>query len=121
MRASTLPSVGLMSLKRKSARNSARRIRRFGICHRSCPRRFRYMNEEQFRKAVGQHLLKDVYEQVRREQAHPPTPAQEPFRRIESREEDKHRTCVPLYTLKAAAGEFGDGQQVEPDGWVVPK
>src|SRR5660398_155881 len=81
----------------------------------------RYMNEEQFRKAVGQHLLKDVYEQVRREQAHPPTPAQEPFRRIESREEDKHRTCVPLYTLKAAAGEFGDGQQVEPDGWVVPK
>ena len=28
---------------------------------------------------------------------------------------------MPLYTLQAAAGGFSDEQQVEPDGWVVPK
>jgi len=43
-----------------------------------------------------------------------------PFRRVTSREEDKYRTCVPLLTLKAAAGAFGDIQVVEPDGWVEP-
>ncbi|MCZ7662518.1 MAG: S24 family peptidase [Thermoleophilia bacterium] len=28
---------------------------------------------------------------------------------------------MPLYTLKAAAGAFGAGQHVEPDGWVAPR
>ena len=32
----------------------------------------------------------------------------------------EYRACVPLYTLKAAAGAFGDTQAVEPDGWVEP-
>jgi type I restriction enzyme R subunit len=43
-----------------------------------------------------------------------------PFRRVTPREEDKYRTCVPLLTLKAAAGAFGNVQAVEPDGWVEP-
>jgi type I restriction enzyme R subunit len=50
----------------------------------------------------------------------PAAPAVLPFRRVTPREEDKYRTCVPLLTLKAAAGAFGDVQAVEPDGWVEP-
>lgn len=28
------------------------------------------------------------------------------------------RTLLPLYSLKAAAGYFGDGEAVEPEGWI---
>lgn len=31
---------------------------------------------------------------------------------------DKFKTLLPLYTLKAAAGYFGNGEEVEPEGWV---
>lgn len=31
---------------------------------------------------------------------------------------DKFQTLLPLYSLKAAAGYFGDGEVVEPEGWV---
>src|SRR3990170_3908961 len=41
-----------------------------------------------------------------------------PFRSVSPREEDKYRTCVPLLSLKAAAGAFGDVQSVEPHGWA---
>lgn len=34
---------------------------------------------------------------------------------------DKYNTSVPLYTLKAAAGSFGESQTVEPDGWAELK
>lgn len=53
--------------------------------------------------------------------APPPAPATSPFplRRVEPAEADKYRTCVPLVTLKAAAGAFGEAQSVEPDGWVA--
>ncbi len=45
----------------------------------------------------------------------------EPFIRIVAKEEEKYTECVPLYSLKAAAGSFGDVQSVEPDGWVKPE
>ena len=80
----------------------------------------RFMNDPEFQDIVGKHLLNKVYEQVRSEQAHTPAAASEPFQRVEPKDEEKYRICVPLYTLKAAAGAFGDSQQVEPDGWVVP-
>lgn len=65
--------------------------------------------------------------------AHPPretasTPLLEirgyifPFlRRPDVPQEDKYKTSVPLYTLKAAAGSFGESQTVEPDGWAELK
>jgi len=65
--------------------------------------------------------------------AHPPretasTPLLEirgyifPFlRRPDIPQEDKYKTSVPLYTLKAAAGGFGESQSVEPDGWAELK
>lgn len=29
-----------------------------------------------------------------------------------------YRRYIPLYTLRAAAGKFGEGQEVEPEGWI---
>ncbi|MBI3657849.1 MAG: DEAD/DEAH box helicase family protein [Acidobacteria bacterium] len=41
-----------------------------------------------------------------------------PFARVTPRDEEKYRTCVPLLTLKAAAGAFSDPQHVEePADW----
>ena len=86
----------------------------------------RFMNDQEFQDVVGKHLLQKVYEQVRDEQARDekarevPT-TDEAFHRVEPKEEEKCRSCVPLYTLEAAAGAFGEGQQVAPDGWVVPR
>ncbi len=81
----------------------------------------RFMNDQEFQEVVGKHLLKKVYEQVRQEQARDGRPVAEPFQRVEPKPGDRFRACVPLYTLKAAAGAFGEGQRVEPDGWVVPR
>jgi phage repressor protein C with HTH and peptisase S24 domain len=33
-------------------------------------------------------------------------------------EKEKFKTLLPLYTLKAAAGYFGDGEAVEPEAWI---
>ena len=41
-----------------------------------------------------------------------------PFRRVEPRPEDRYRTCLPLMSLQAAAGEFGAVQEVQPEAWV---
>jgi hypothetical protein len=81
----------------------------------------RFMNDQEFQEVVGKHLLMKVYEQVRSEQARGEGPEGEPFQRVEPKPEDRFRTCVPLYTLKVAAGAFGADQHVEPDGWVVPR
>jgi type I restriction enzyme R subunit len=81
----------------------------------------RFMNDQEFQEVVGKHLLKKVYEQARSEQARAATADGEPFERVDPKAADRFRTCVPLYTLKAAAGAFGEGQHVEPDGWVVPR
>jgi len=37
--------------------------------------------------------------------------------RVTPREGEKYRTCVPLLTLKAAAGAFGAPQHIDDDGW----
>jgi SOS-response transcriptional repressor LexA len=51
-----------------------------------------------------------------------PAPAKEaavlPFRRVRPRREDRYRTCVPLLSLKAAAGGFSDDQTVDFEDWV---
>jgi type I restriction enzyme R subunit len=42
-----------------------------------------------------------------------------PFRRIDTPEaKARWKTCVPIYTLKAAAGAFSTDQTPEPDGWA---
>ncbi|MCX8073727.1 MAG: hypothetical protein N3C12_14960 [Candidatus Binatia bacterium] len=54
--------------------------------------------------------------------AEPPVVAAEvlPFRRVTSSADEKYRTCVPLLTLKAAAGAFGEPQAVASEEWVAP-
>jgi ATP-dependent helicase YprA (DUF1998 family)/SOS-response transcriptional repressor LexA len=43
-----------------------------------------------------------------------------PFERIEEpAEEDRYQTCVPIYSLQAAAGGFSEGHVPEPDGWAA--
>jgi len=59
------------------------------------------------------------------EQAAPARPAPGaaalPFRRVTPSEDEKYRTCVPMLTLKAAAGAFGAAEDVEAEEWVVPE
>jgi type I restriction enzyme R subunit len=43
-----------------------------------------------------------------------------PFRRLQPEEVRPYENSVPLFSLKAAAGGFGDVQQPEPEAWVVP-
>lgn len=33
---------------------------------------------------------------------------------------EAYKTLLPLYSLKAAAGYFGEGEAVEPEGWIEP-
>lgn len=42
----------------------------------------------------------------------------QPFRLVEPSGNERYVTCVPLLSLQAAAGAFGDVQEVEPIGWV---
>ncbi len=51
----------------------------------------------------------------------PARPAQRP--RVISLEDERVKreaikTLLPLYSLKAAAGDFGNGEAVEPEGWI---
>jgi len=48
-----------------------------------------------------------------------PTPVL-PFRRVDPSQSDEFRTCVPLLSLKAAAGVFREGAEPEFEAWVEP-
>jgi hypothetical protein len=43
-----------------------------------------------------------------------------PFRVVPDVEARPYENCIPLYTLEAAAGSFGEGREVEPAAWVEP-
>jgi phage repressor protein C with HTH and peptisase S24 domain len=73
----------------------------------------RFINDKDFQDEVGKHLLRTVYEQIRSEKQEP-----EPFRRVTPREEEKYQSCLPILTLKAAAGAFSDVQAVGADDWA---
>lgn len=66
--------------------------------------------------AAGVNSLADLADALVRAQA-------EPQRRLISFEDERvkreaFKTLLPLYSLKAAAGYFGSGEAVEPEGWV---
>jgi type I restriction enzyme R subunit len=48
----------------------------------------------------------------------PPREAPMPFHKVTPKEVEKYKTCVPLLSLKAAAGSFGETQEVQPEAWV---
>lgn len=41
-----------------------------------------------------------------------------PFRRVKPSRDERYKTCVPLLSLKAAAGAFSDDQAVEFEDWI---
>ena len=43
-----------------------------------------------------------------------------PFRRLSATEAEPFVNCIPLYSLAAAAGSFGDAQTPEAEAWVAP-
>ncbi|HEY6908338.1 MAG TPA: helix-turn-helix domain-containing protein [Myxococcales bacterium] len=45
----------------------------------------------------------------------------EPFQRLEPRSERPFRNALPLYSLRAVAGQFGAFQEVQPESWVRPE
>jgi len=42
------------------------------------------------------------------------------FRVLPQADARPYENCIPLYSLKAAAGQFSGSQSVEPEAWVVP-
>lgn len=42
------------------------------------------------------------------------------FRAVAGEASARFKTCVPLLSLRAAAGSFGESQLVEPEAWVEP-
>jgi type I restriction enzyme, R subunit len=77
----------------------------------------RFMNNESFQQAVTERLAADAYRRFRSDTG-PVLPAR--LRIVEPKPEERYVTCVPLVLLKAAAGAFGDPQEVEENGfeWV---
>jgi len=85
----------------------------------------RFMNDVPFQQTVTARLAAEAYQRLRSDHAEvEPGPSARALparlRRVEPRPEERWATCVPLVPLKAAAGAFGDPQQVADDGfeWV---
>lgn len=78
----------------------------------------RFMNDRDFQSAVAAEFLKDVYGKIREQEDDACKTS--PFKRVRPEPHEQNTTCIPLFSLKAAAGAFGQMQSVEPEGWVLP-
>jgi len=86
----------------------------------------RFMNDLPFQKVVTAWMASEAYQRLRRgavgeSMAAAPrdevADTQPTLRIVQPRPEERYVTCVPLVPLKAAAGAFGDPQQVEDGNW----
>ena len=93
----------------------------------------RYMNDPAFREAVSGWMGTEAYRRLRRAietepsrrrdhmldaprlPSTPPPKKPRGFKVVEGRRQDRYVTCLPLVPLAAAAGAFGDPQNVEPE------
>jgi type I restriction enzyme R subunit len=84
----------------------------------------RFMNDVQFQKVVKGWMADEAYRRLRSDAA-VPEPAVGPnrsrLRIIRPSPRERYASCVPLLTLRAAAGVFGDVQQVDEQArdWVA--
>jgi type I restriction enzyme, R subunit len=84
----------------------------------------RYMNDVPFRDVVSAWMASEAYRRLRdaRTDSGTGTSRRLPpgLRIVDGRPDERYKTCVPLVSLKAAAGAFGDPQHVEENGfeWV---
>jgi type I restriction enzyme R subunit len=85
----------------------------------------RYMNDVPFQKIVTAWMASEAYRRLRSDtvdagQEATPRALPPRLRIIEPAPGERYAACVPLVSLKAAAGAFGDPQHVEAEGfeWV---
>ena len=86
----------------------------------------RFMNDEPFRNVVTEWMSSEAYRRLRSDAGagadHEAPGALPPsLRLIEPRAEQRYATCLPLVSLKAAAGAFSDIQHIDDDDfeWVA--
>ena len=85
----------------------------------------RFMNDVPFQKVVTAWMADEAYRRLRSDAAvavDPPPDSERPrLRVVQPSPKERYTTCVPLLTLKAAAGAFGDAHHVEEraEAWVV--
>jgi type I restriction enzyme R subunit len=79
----------------------------------------RFMNDVPFQKIVTTWMAEEAYRRIRDgSKIDKSTPIRIiPIDEVRF-EKEKFKTLLPLYSLKAAAGYFGNGEMVEPEGWV---
>ena len=79
----------------------------------------RYMNDPDFQREVSAWMAGEAYRRFREARAGSQS-TDLPFRVVQPGPADRFRRCLPLLSLKAAAGGFGDPQQVRDDEaeWV---
>ena len=78
----------------------------------------RYMNDDSFQNTVRNWMTAEAYRRLRSESAVTDETATDhgfpaALRLVEGGPEERYVTCVPFVPLKAAAGAFGDPQQIE--------
>jgi type I restriction enzyme R subunit len=80
----------------------------------------RFMNDAPFQKVVTAWMADEAYHRLRTDDVSPRGGLRSKLRLVDGSVKDRYVRCVPLVPLKAAAGAFGDAQQVAADGfeWV---
>lgn len=80
----------------------------------------RFMNDVPFQKVVTSWMAEEAYRRLRGSEGAPEYAARSKLRLSAGVAKDRYSKCVPLVPLKAAAGAFGDPQQVTDDDfeWV---
>lgn len=80
----------------------------------------RFMNDVPFQKVVTSWMAEEAYRRLRGSEGAPEHAARSKLRLSAGVAKDRYSKCVPLVPLKAAAGAFGDPQQVADDDfeWV---
>ena len=84
----------------------------------------RYVNDASFQRIVGSWMATEAYRRLRDRRPPPdaiPAPSLPPgLRLVEGQQKNRYVDCLPLVPLRAAAGAFGDPQNVEDDDfeWV---
>ena len=86
----------------------------------------RYMNDAPFQQIVSGWMASEAYRRLQTGievggTAEAEQPPAERLRVVAGRSQERYVTCLPLVPLEAAAGAFGDPQQVEDDDfeWVA--
>lgn len=83
-----------------------------------------FSDNESFRRQLQDAIFAYTYEFMNQTPAQKPSAGTavlvRPFEIVDESEARPWKNCIPLLTLKAAAGYVGDERLVEPEAWVKP-